>query len=500
MPTGTAGRPLLAQRYRVIQRLGAGGMAAVFLAHDEKLDRDVAVKRMHTSERDDIDARRFQREAKLGASLSHPNLVSIFDTQRDDESVLLVMEYVDGETLADLLARGPVEPSRAVEIVRAVAEALDHAHKAGIVHRDVKPGNVLLGRDGSVKLADLGIAKAVERTDITATDTVLGTPAYMAPEQLEGARLGPAVDVYALATLAFEMVTGQRARRGRTAVEIAHQVVNEPPPDPRDTNPDVPAPAADAIRAGMARDAAARPRSASELADRLESCFGRHGGRWHAPATTEPIERARPVRLLEDPPRTAPPSRNVRWVPVLALFVVAIAAIAIALVSGGDDDGSSPVPAAGGGEPAAKQQGEARKNEQPAAPAPAEPTPAEPEPAPAPEPTPEPPPLDGVPQPSGAGGSAEAEQLHLDGYEALEAGDYNRAIDLNTRAIEAFPEGTTWEDDINYAYALYSLGRALRLAGRPDEAIPVLEARRAIPNQTATVQRELDLARRQAGE
>ncbi|MGH2838353.1 MAG: protein kinase domain-containing protein, partial [Thermoleophilaceae bacterium] len=180
------GAPLLANRYRVIRRLGAGGMAAVYLAHDERLARDVAVKRMHTAERDDIDARRFQREARLGASLSHPNLVSIFDTDQDDESVLLVMEYVEGETLSDVLARGDVDPRRAMEIVTAVAAALDHAHGAGIVHRDIKPGNVLLGRDGSVKLADLGIAKAVERTDITGTGTVLGTPAYMAPEQLQG--------------------------------------------------------------------------------------------------------------------------------------------------------------------------------------------------------------------------------------------------------------------------------------------------------------------------
>ena len=190
----------------MIRRLGTGGMAAVFLAHDERLDRDVAVKRMHTAEREDIDARRFEREAKLGASLSHSNLVSVFDIHEDDESVLLVMEYVDGETLGDLLARGPIEPSRAVKIVCAVAEALDHAHTAGIVHRDIKPGNVLLGRDGSVKLADLGIAKAVERTDLTKTDTVLGTPAYMAPEQLQGGRIGPPVDIYALATVAFEMV------------------------------------------------------------------------------------------------------------------------------------------------------------------------------------------------------------------------------------------------------------------------------------------------------
>ena len=183
--------PLLADRYRVIRRLGAGGMAAVYLAHDERLDRDVAVKRMHTAERDDIDARRFEREAKLGASLSHPNLVSIFDTEQDDESVLLVMEYVEGETLADVLARGEVEPRRAIEIVRAVAEALDHAHSAGIVHRDIKPANVLLGRDGSVKLADLGIAKAVERTDITGTGTVLGTPGVHGPGAAAGRRPRP---------------------------------------------------------------------------------------------------------------------------------------------------------------------------------------------------------------------------------------------------------------------------------------------------------------------
>src|SRR5919106_190550 len=166
MPTGTADGPLLAGRYRVLERLGAGGMAAVYLAHDERLDRDVAIKRLHTAEHDEIDARRFQREAKLGASLSHPNLVSIFDTEEDAESVLLVMEYVDGETLGDLL-----------------------------------------GRDGTVKLADLGIAKAVERTDITDTGTVLGTPAYMAPEQLQGGAVGPAVDVYPPPPVAVEMLT-----------------------------------------------------------------------------------------------------------------------------------------------------------------------------------------------------------------------------------------------------------------------------------------------------
>ena len=487
------GEPLLANRYRVIRRLGAGGMAAVYLAHDERLDRDVAVKRMHIAEHDDIDARRFQREARLGASLSHPNLVSIFDTEQDDESVLLVMEYVEGETLADVLARGEVEPRRTIEIVRAVADALDHAHSAGIVHRDIKPANVLLGRDGSVKLADLGIAKAVERTDITGTGTVLGTPAYMAPEQLQGGDLGPAVDIYALATMAFEMLTGRKARRGRTAVEIAHQVVNGSPPDPRETNPAIPGPAAEALRAGMAKEPADRPSTAGELAGRLERAFGRTDK--HRALTTRRMERAVPlgeVSTPPPPPARARTTRNTRWIPAAALLAVALVAVGIAIASGGGDD-EAPTPTREAADEPSNRDG----GNEAAAPAAEPPAEAEEEPAPVPEP--ETPPLEGVPQPSGAGGSAEAERLHLEGYSALESGDYDTAIDLNTRAIEAFPEGTTWDTDMNYAYALFSLGKALRLAGRPDEAIPVLEARLEVPNQTETVQKELDLARKQAG-
>ena len=476
MATGTAG-PLLAGRYRVKKRLGVGGMAAVYLAHDERLGRDVAIKRMHTAERDDIDARRFQREAKLGASLSHPNLVSIFDAEEEDESVLLVMEYVEGETLADRLARGPLESREAIKIICAVAAALDHAHASGIVHRDIKPANVLLGRDGSVKLADLGIAKAVERTDITDTGTVLGTPVYMAPEQLQGGKLGPAVDIYALATMAFELLTNQKARRGRSAVEVAHQVVNEPPPDPRDANPNIPGPAAEVIRAGMAKDPAERPRSAGELARRLESA---------RPVAVVPPQQPPATRPM--PSYTSPPRRNPRWLAVIGLSALAIAAAAIVLSSGGD------------GEDRQTEQARPADQGRPAEQAPAEQedagTPTES--APVEEDTTET--LAGVPAPSGAGGSAEAERLHLEGHAALEAGDYDTAIELNTQAIEAFPEGTTWETDMNYAYALYSLGRALRLAGRPEEAIPVLEQRLQVPNQTATVQQELDLARAEAAE
>jgi len=477
----------------VIRRLGSGGMAAVYLAQDERLGRNVAVKRMHASDGDDVDARRFQREARLGASLSHPNLVSIFDTEEDEESVLLVMEYVEGETLADALKRGPVGARRTVEIVRAVAEALDHAHREGIVHRDIKPANVLLGSDGSVKLADLGIAKAVERTDITGTGMVLGTPAYMAPEQLQGETIGPPVDVYALAAMTFEMLTGRRPRPGRTAVEIAHQVVSEPPPDARAVNPDIPRAAADAVCAGMAKNAADRPLRAVDFAEGLE-----RGLRTAPPTLSQPTQRlegARPVGAVAQAPPAAPPppvraARSPRWPAIAALLGVALAAITIAIASGGDDEPASER-SADRGNPAGE-----RGQQKPAAeeaPAPAEEAPAENVPVSDPGPY-------EVPVPTGAGTAAEAEQLHLDGHAALEAGDYETAIELNTQALQAFPEGTNWQTDMNYAYALFSLGKALRLAGRPEDAILVLEQRAQIPNQQGTVIGELELARRAAGE
>src|SRR5919107_3770700 len=222
MPVRTT-RALLAGRYRTIERVGSGGMATVLLAEDERLGRRVAVKRLHAESPEDP-ARRFRREARLGASLNHPNLVAVYDIVTDEEDVLIVMEYVEGETLRDALERAPLEPERAIEVLRGVAAALDHAHAEGIIHRDVKPANVLVGSDGRVKLADLGIATAVEGTRITMSGTVLGTAAYMAPEQLEGSgKPGPAADVYSLAVVAWEVLSGKRAYSGHSPLSIAHQ-------------------------------------------------------------------------------------------------------------------------------------------------------------------------------------------------------------------------------------------------------------------------------------
>src|SRR5919107_811723 len=236
MPVRTT-RALLAGRYRTIERVGSGGMATVLLAEDERLGRRVAVKRLHAESPEDP-ARRFRREARLGASLNHPNLVAVYDIVTDEEDVLIVMEYVEGETLRDALERAPLEPERATEVLRGVAAALDHAHAEGIIHRDVKPANVLLGRDGRVKLADLGIATAVEGTRITMSGTVLGTAAYMAPEALEGHSPGPVADVYSLAVVAWECFSGKRAYEGKTPLQIAHRKAVEPPPSLIEACPD----------------------------------------------------------------------------------------------------------------------------------------------------------------------------------------------------------------------------------------------------------------------
>src|SRR4051812_25252123 len=257
MPVGMTGE-LIAGRYRMQKRLGAGGMATVFLATDERLERNVAIKRLHADPTED-GGRRFQREAKLGASLNHPNIVSVYDTVTDDDGVLLVMEYVEGETLRDAIARGPLPTEQAMKLLRGVASALDQAHDQGVVHRDVKPANILIGPDGRAKLADLGIASAAERTRITLSGTVLGTAPYLAPERLEGGTGGPPADVYALAAVAYEALSGRKAMEGSTPMEIAQRIVSSPPPDLSEHWRDAPPEAGEALKRGMARDPAERP-------------------------------------------------------------------------------------------------------------------------------------------------------------------------------------------------------------------------------------------------
>jgi hypothetical protein len=262
-------------RYRVISTLGSGGMATVVLAEDTLLGRQVALKRM-TGFADARGLSRLRREALVGASVSHPNLVSIFDIVADeaDGDLIIVMEYVRGETLRSALStQGRLAANEALRVLAGVAAGLDAIHERGIVHRDVKPANILLGPDGTVKVADLGIALVPDRTRITTAGAVLGTFSYMAPEQLEDAESKPAIDIYALSAVAYEVLSGRKAREEPNPVALAHAISTQPPPDLRQAWPGAPEEAAALLIRGMARDPGARPRSAGELISRLRAAL-----------------------------------------------------------------------------------------------------------------------------------------------------------------------------------------------------------------------------------
>ncbi len=287
-------------RYREIRQIGAGGMGTVSLGEDEVLGRPVALKRV-PGRGDPRNALRLKREALVGASLNHPNLVSVYDAQLEDGGdVLIVMEYVEGQTLRDLIrSRGPLAPAEALRVLRGVAAGLDAIHEQGIVHRDVKPANVLLGRDGTVKLADLGIADVADRTRITSADAVVGSFGYMSPEQLNGEVPSRAMDVYALSAVAYEMLTGQKARPESNPLALAHAISTKPPPNLLDALPSAPRRAADVLQRGMSADPAQRPKRAGELVHRLEAAM----------APERPTETA-PIAVVNAPPRRrdAPPS------------------------------------------------------------------------------------------------------------------------------------------------------------------------------------------------
>src|SRR4051794_12921804 len=270
---------LFAERYRSVRRLGHGGTATVFLARDERLEREVAIKRVHGAEVTATTAKRLWREARIMASLRHPNLVAIYDIVVDGEDLLLVMEYIEGQTLADVLASAPLSWARTEELLGPVAAALDYVHSEGVVHRDLKPSNVLVGDDGSVKVADLGLATAAEITKITPPGAIMGTPAYMAPEQGRPGTLTPAADVFALATIAFEALSGTLPRWGRSVVAILAQAVREPPADLREHRLHTPARVAEALMRGMSAVPEERQRSASALLREITAGFA------DAPAT-----------------------------------------------------------------------------------------------------------------------------------------------------------------------------------------------------------------------
>ena len=223
----------IAGRYKLEDRLGFGGMSQVHLAFDQRLERRVAVKLLaeHLAE-DPTFVSRFQREAQAAARLIHPNIVQVFDSGQDERTgqYFIVMEYIEGQSCAEILRDdGWVEVDEAVAIIEQACEGLHYAHRHGVVHRDVKPGNLLRSRDGEVKLADFGIAKATEQSSITQVGSVLGTAAYLAPEQARGEEAGPRADLYALGVVTYQLISGRLPYEAASLTELALKQQQEEP-------------------------------------------------------------------------------------------------------------------------------------------------------------------------------------------------------------------------------------------------------------------------------
>jgi serine/threonine protein kinase len=476
-PLLVRGRRLGDGRYVLDRQLARGGMAAVWLANDVILERPVAIKVLSDTLAGDSEfLTRFRREAQVAARLSHPNLVSVYDFDAGEERPYLVMEYVPGGDLRERLTEG----DEGIDVERLAAEllsALRHIHAAGVLHRDVKPQNVLIAEDGRAQLTDFGIAQPRDATSLTQTGNVLGTERYIAPEVLRGEPPSERSDLYALG-----MVLSEVARNG------------------------VPFGVWELVDSLRAEDPNERPAGASAALAELERARPGHAAPGPPTQSFEPApptDEAEPVAPTDEfepvpaaasapgaPPETptettlrdlfSSPDRRL----VLGALGVLLAAVVLAVGLAISGDESNPaedlrVQNADGGQeqPSGDEQQQPQEEEQP------------------------PPETDtdtgeSAPPEQSVDTGASGAELNDQGFALINQGRYEEAIPILQRAVEELaPIG-----DLNYAYALYNLGHALRLAGRPEEAIPILEQRLEIPNQTGVVRQELEAALAAAGE
>ncbi|MEA2177492.1 MAG: eukaryotic-like serine/threonine-protein kinase [Solirubrobacteraceae bacterium] len=443
----------LPERYRVERRIATGGMASVWAAHDEVLRRRVAVKVLSPAlGEDETYHARFAREARAAARLSDcPHVVTIYDIGEYDGRTFIVMEHFAGGTVAARMQQ-PVARDTALRWLRETAAALDCAHGHGIVHRDVKPANLLLDDTDRLAVADFGIAHVADATrQLTAVGMVVGTAAYLSPEQALGEPTTSASDRYALAVLAFELLCGERPYRAEHPAAHARQIVEAPVPRITDRAPHLPRATDDALARGLAKDPAERPATAAELVDDLERAL-----REPTTETTRVTQRI-----------AQPPARRL-LVPALLALVALLAAGTVVVLTA--RDGEEPTGAAAATTTTRAQRTATTPPARTQAPAATTPAPA---PAPAP-----------------ADGRSPT-QLNDEGFALMQQERYAEAVPLLQRAVEGFrAQGRTSE--LAYAYALYNLAVALARTGNDTAAIPLLEERlRVSNNQRGVVRREL---------
>ena len=304
----------IAGRYRLEGRLGFGGMSTVHLAMDMRLERQVAVKLLAEHLADDpAFVSRFQREAQAAARLVHPNVVQVFDSGRDEHTAqyFIVMEYIEGSSCAEILRDdGWVDVDEALAIIEQACEGLHYAHRHGVVHRDVKPGNLLRAREGEVKLADFGIAKATEQSSITQVGSVLGTAAYLAPEQARGEEAGPKADLYALGVVTYQLISGRLPYEASSLTELALKQQREEPPTLDTLVAAVRPELADAVAIALALDPRERYSTAREMGRALsDGAKGIAPGERPAPVRSAPATQA--TSVLGGSRRDSPPTRAV---------------------------------------------------------------------------------------------------------------------------------------------------------------------------------------------
>jgi eukaryotic-like serine/threonine-protein kinase len=326
---------VLVDRFELEELVGTGGMSSVYRAHDRLLDRKVALKVLHEQYSEDDDyVERFRREARAVASLSHPNIVGVIDRGEHADRQFIVFEYVEGDNLKRMIERrGPAPVETALELGVQMARALSFAHQNGLIHRDVKPQNVLLNGDGHAKVTDFGIARSLDmQRGMTQTGTVLGTSDYIAPEQAQGQHVDDHTDVYSLGVVLFELLTGHVPFTGENFVAVAMRHINEPPPPIRTERPDVPPRVEAAIQRAMAKEPDDRFPTMADFCQELDVCLAEVQG----------------TQVMAPPPGA--PRRARRrgvspWPFVLALVVLlAIGAVAAAILltrNNGNDNGTT---------------------------------------------------------------------------------------------------------------------------------------------------------------
>jgi len=506
----------LPERYELVRHLASGGMASVWCAEDRVLGRRVAIKLLAPRLQHDPGAvARFGREARAAARLSaHPHVVTIYDVGESGGSAFIVMEHLAGGTVANALTHRSPDRAETLRWIREAAHALDYAHSRGVIHRDIKPANMLLDLGAVLHVADFGIARLATESTITSPGELLGTAAYLSPERALGEPANAAADRYSLGVVAFELLAGRRPFTAEHFAAQARQHIEDAPPRASSVRPSLP-PALDPVLArGLAKRPERRWPSATAMADAIEDVMATREWaavpsapsagplRVPAPAPTRATAPARSrTRVPPPPPRSPrrsvpPPQRGAgplggrirsRAGVLAALAGVALAAGAV--VGAGSQSGGIPsaslsarTPTSGTAvAPATRHVATAApaRRRRPAA------VPHATSTATATQPVPTPPPAPAqTPVTAGTPVSLEAR-----GHQLMLGGAYGPAIDVLRKAVASAPKS-----DVTYAYALYDLGRSLRLSGDPQAAIPVLLARLQIPNQPDAVRRELLLA------